>query len=194
MSRRNWHIKNVGDTLNNINQGVEMLVETSDQVGKKMDGITEELVKGNRAKPLEIAGFVVAAIGVVATIIGVIVAIVGSKVSNGNATETASSDAADTAAVTAAYEIYLYPDYSRVEVGFKTDITATLNFDTDSVNIDAYLDSAHNGDTVTMKQKNSSEWQAKVYFEEAGTYEVIATAKAPDGSVIEGAVEIEVVP
>lgn len=92
------------------------------------------------------------------------------------------------------YEIYLYPDYSRVEVGFQTDITATLNFDTDSVSIDAYLDSVHNGDTVTMKQKNSSEWQAKVYFEETGTYEIVATATASDESIVKGTVEVEVVP
>lgn len=45
-----------------------------------------------------------------------------------------------------------------------------------------------------MKQKNSTEWQAKVYFEEVGIYEIIATATASDGSIVKGTVEIEVVP
>lgn len=91
------------------------------------------------------------------------------------------------------YEIYLYPEYRKVVIDFPTDITATLNFDTDLVSIDAYLNSDHNGDTVKMTQKNSSEWQAKVYFEKIGTYKIRATAKAPDGTIIEGTVKIEVV-
>lgn len=103
-------------------------------------------------------------------------------------------DISGTDTTTSAYEIYLYSDYKRVEVGFQTDIIATLNFDTDSVNIDAYCDSIHNGDTVIMTQKNSSEWQAKVYFQETGTFEIVATAVAPDGNVLQGTVEIEVIP
>lgn len=103
-------------------------------------------------------------------------------------------DISGTDTTTSAYKIYLYSDYKRVEVGFQTDITATLNFDTDSVNIDAYRDFVHNGDTVIMTQKNSSQWQVKVCFQEKGTFEIVATAVAPDGNVIEGTVEIEVIP
>ena len=45
-----------------------------------------------------------------------------------------------------------------------------------------------------MTQKNSSEWLARIYFEEAGIFRVIATATAPDGATVEGSVEIEVIP
>ncbi|MBO5055384.1 MAG: hypothetical protein J6C64_03385 [Lachnospiraceae bacterium] len=44
-----------------------------------------------------------------------------------------------------------------------------------------------------MTQKNTNEWQAKIYFEETGIFEVVATAAAPDGSIIEDSVEIEVI-
>lgn len=186
MSRRKDHINKVSDTLADINKGVQTLAETSGKTGEKLDDIkynTDELVRGSRAKlPL-----IVAIIGVVVAIIGIIISIV-------KPTAESLSDISGTDTTTSAYEIYLYSDYKRIEVGFQTDIIATLNFDTDSVNIDAYLDSVHNGDTVIMTQKNLSEWQAKVYFQETGTFEIVATATAPDGNVIEGIVEIEVIP
>lgn len=187
MGKRNRKMKYSEGSLNDLNRGVQKLVENSGQINEKMDDIAVEVVKGNRTKPLEIAGFLVAVLAVIVTIVGI-------KFSDGKSTEASSSDVADMDTEKPVYEIYLYPDYSRVEVGFQTDITATLNFDTDSVSIDAYLDSVHNGDTVVMKQKNSSEWQAKVYFEETGTYEIVATATASDGSIVKGTVEVEVVP
>lgn len=54
------------------------------------------------------------------------------------------------------YEIYLYSEYSKVTIGVETDITATLNFDTDSVSITAYLASG-NRDTLVMQQKSNTE-------------------------------------
>lgn len=75
MSRRNRHIENMSDTLNDINKEVQTLVETSVHTGDKLDGITEQLIKGNKVKPLEI-------IGVAAAIVGVIVAIISSFVAN----------------------------------------------------------------------------------------------------------------
>lgn len=193
MSRRKYHTKKASDTLEDINKGVQALAETSRKTGEKLDNIkcnTDELAIGNRVKlPL-----IVAIIGAVATVIGTIAAIIGIINSNIEPTAGTPPDISGTDITTSAYEIYLYSDYKRVEVGFQTDITATLNFDTNSVNLDAYLDSAHNGDTVIMTQKNSSEWQAKVYFQETGTFEIVATAVAPDGNVIEGTVEIEVIP
>lgn len=156
MSRRKYHTKKDSATLTNINKGVQTLAETSGKTGDKLDDIkynTDVLVRSNRAKlPL-----IVAIISAVATIIGTIATIIGILISNVKPTSESPSDLSGTDTATSAYEIYLYSDYKRVEVGFQTDITATLNFDTDSVNIDAYLDSVHNGDTVIMTQKNSSE-------------------------------------
>lgn len=198
MSRRKDHIKKDSATLTDINKGVQTLVETSRKTGEKLDDIkynADELVKSSRAKlPL-----IVAIIGVVVTIIGIIIPIVkptAESLPDISSTDTAGfpPNISSTDIATSTYEIYLYSDYKRVEVGFQTDITASLNFDTDSVNIDAYRDSVHNGDTVIMTQKNSTEWQAKVYFQETGTFEIVATATAPDGNVIEGTVEIEVIP
>ncbi len=193
MSRRKYHTKKDPATLTDINKGVQTLAETSGKTGEKLDDIkcnTDVLVRSNRAKlPL-----IVAIISAVATIIGTIATIIGILISNVKPIAESPSDISGTDTTTSAYEIYLYSDYKRVEVGFQTDITATLNFDTDSVYIDAYLDSVHNGDTVIMTQKNSSEWQARVYFQEIGNFEIVATAIAPDGTIIEGTVEIEIIP
>ena len=190
MSRRKYHNKQVDTTLNDINKGVQTLVENSNKEIEKIDNIksnTDTLVKNSNSKFPNI----LAIIGIVVTIIVSIVPIV---ISISNTPTASTSDGSTATTDEPAYEIYLYPDYKKLKVYAKTDITASLNFDTDSVNIDAYLNSVHNGDTVIMTQKNSSEWQAKVYFTETGIFEVVATATAPDGTSIEGVVEIEVVP
>lgn len=194
MNKRKRHINNMDNTLYEVNRGVQKLVGNSEKISEKMDGLTEEVIKGNRRKTLEGPNFAVAVITAALTLVGVIVAIIGIKVSNNKSTEATSSDMADVATETEAYEIYLYPEYSRLKVGAETDITATLNFDTDSVRIDAYLDSVHDGDTLELERINSSEWGKRIEFQGVGTYEVIATATAPDGSIVEGTGEIEVVP
>ena len=50
------------------------------------------------------------------------------------------------------------------------------------------------GDTLSMIRNNETEWHKKVYFEHTGTYEIIATAIAPDGRTIENSIKIEVIP
>lgn len=194
MNKRKRHINNMDNTLYEVNRGVQKLVGNSEKISEKMDGLTEEVIKGNRRKTLEGPNFAVAVITAALTFIGVIVAIVSIIVSNNKSTEATSSDMADVATETEAYEIYLYPEYSRLKVGAETDITATLNFDADSVRIDAYLDSVHDGDTLELTRINSSEWGKRIEFQGTGIYKVIATATAPDGSIVEGTVEIEVVP
>ena len=68
-----------------------------------------------------------------------------------------------------------------------------LNFDTDAISITGYLDSVKDGDTLNMIRKNETEWHIKVVFKSSGVYKVVATATAPNGDVIEGFIEIEVV-
>ena len=150
---------------------------------------TDILVKNTNAK----LSTIIALIAAVATIIGTISTIVGIIISNRNSPPGGISPYAPTATPAPSYTIYLYPEYKKLKIGAETDITATLNFDTDFVSINAYLNSSPNGETVKMVQKTSSEWQAKIYFEETGIFEVIATATAPDGTIIEGTVEIEVI-
>lgn len=91
------------------------------------------------------------------------------------------------------YKIYLYSEYRKVTIGVETDITATLNFDTDSVSITAYLASG-NRDTLVMQQKNNTEWQKKVYFDEIGIHTIAVTAVDPNGDLVEDTIEVEVVP
>lgn len=91
------------------------------------------------------------------------------------------------------YEIYLYSEYSKVTVGIEIDLTATLNFDTDSVSVSAYLASG-NKDTLAMEQKNETEWQKKVYFEETGIHKIVVTAVDPKGNIVEDTIEVEVIP
>lgn len=91
------------------------------------------------------------------------------------------------------YEIYLYSEYSKVALNQATDMTATLNFDADSVSITAHLASG-GSDTLTMERKNSTEWQKKVKFVETGIHEVVVTATDPDGNIVETSIEVEVVP
>lgn len=90
------------------------------------------------------------------------------------------------------YEIYLYSEYSKVAIGVETDITATLNFDTDSATITAYLASGKT-DTLAMQQKNNTEWQKRVYFDEIGIHTIVVTAVDPNGNLVEDTIEVEVV-
>lgn len=69
----------------------------------------------------------------------------------------------------------------------------TLNFETESVIITAYLASGKS-DTLQMNKKSSSEWYKRVYFNETGKHTIIATATTSDGNIIENSISIEVIP
>lgn len=90
-------------------------------------------------------------------------------------------------------KIFLYSEYSKITIYGENNMTATLNFETDEVTITAYLASGK-VDTLTMDRKNSTEWGKKVIFNETGIHKIVATATAPNGCIIEGATEIEVIP
>lgn len=72
-------------------------------------------------------------------------------------------------------------------------MTATLNFETDSVSITAYLASGK-VDTLVMSKKSSYEWQEKVIFNEVGTHKVVASAIDRNGIEITDTISIEVIP
>lgn len=90
-------------------------------------------------------------------------------------------------------KIFLYSEYSKITIYGENNMTATLNFETDEVTITAYLASGK-VDALTMDRKNSTEWGKKVIFNETGIHKIVATATAPNGCVIEGTTEIEVIP
>lgn len=177
-----------------INEDMKAITKNTEQANVNLGYIksnTDILVQNSKSR----LPIIIAIIGTTATVIGTIATIIGIIISNGEfATENSSNKPDSLSTAISSYEIYLYPDYKRLTKYFETDITATLNFDTNSISITAYLDSVKDGDTIEMAQKNSKEWQAKVYFEQIGIYEVVATATAPDGTIVEGSVKIEVVP
>lgn len=90
------------------------------------------------------------------------------------------------------YEIYLYPEYSTIVIGTNVEMTATLNFKTDSVNITAYFESGGN-ETVSLIEKNATEWKNTVKFDKLGIHKIVITATAPNGKIIENSIEVEVI-
>lgn len=74
-------------------------------------------------------------------------------------------------------KITLFSEYSKITIYQETNMTATLNYETDSVSITAYLASGKS-DTLSMTRKNSTEWEEKVIFNETGTHKIVATAAA----------------
>ncbi len=91
------------------------------------------------------------------------------------------------------YNIILFSEYSKITIYQETNMTATLNFEAESVTITAYLASGKI-DTLSMSKKNSTEWEEKVIFNETGIHEVVATATTPNGDVVENSIQIEVIP
>lgn len=168
--------KEIVNTLNKINENSEMTAQNTQLTNKKLDAIKEDTEIINRNSKSKIA-LVIAIITAVATISGVTIKdiVLKSHVDKPQ------------------YEIYLYSEYSKVALYQATDMTATLNFDTDSVSITAHLASGAI-DTLTMERKNSTEWQKKVKFVETGIHEVVVTATDPNGNIVETSIEVEVVP
>lgn len=187
MSNRRKQNRQTDIDIKETNESLKAIARNTEQTSKNTDeikNIMRILVQIAQSKVPTIIGVAT----LIVTIIGIIIA------NNKLLTESSSNESAVAIPTPTkeVYTIYLYPEYRKFRVRFKNDMTATLNFNTDSVSITAYLNSEKNGETVIMTQKNSEEWQAKVQFKEAGTYEVIATATAPDGTIVEGSVEVEV--
>lgn len=168
--------KEIVNTLNKINENSEMTAQNTQLTNEKLGAIKDdtEIIKRNSKSKIAL---VITTIAAVATISGVTIKDIVQK-SHVDTTQ---------------YEIYLYSEYSKVALYQATDMTATLNFDTDSVSITAHLASGAS-DTLTMERKNSTEWQKKVKFIETGIHEVVVTATDPNGNIVETSIEVEVVP
>lgn len=184
--------KNNGETIININytdnsnqinnhpiiKNNQIIAENAGQTVEKTSGVNHT---SNEPAPKNYPrlSIIIATITLIVTVISTYVAYMQYK---------------DSHISTSEYKIYLSSEYTALKVNSVTDLTATLNFDTDSISICAYLNSVIDGDTLLMIRNNETEWHKKVYFEHTGTYEVIARAMAPNGETIEATLEIEVIP
>lgn len=183
------------NAIQEINENIKVIAENTEQTNSTVSDIrnnTNELVHSNNSRFFKTSQIIAIAAGITTIIVGIITVTAMFIPKDHSQTESFSNESGINTATVEPYEIYLYPEYRSFSVGFHNDMTATLNFDTESVSITAYLNSEKNGDTVIMQQKNATEWQAKVVFTEPGIFEVIATATAPDGTTVEGSVEVEV--
>lgn len=168
--------KEIVKTLHKIYDNSDAIAQHTQFTNEKLDAIkndTERIKKGRISK----IALVIAIITAVATVSGVTIKDIVQK---------SHKD-------TPQYAIYLYSEKGKVTLNQSTDITATLNFDTDSVSITAHLASGTN-DTLKMDQKSATEWQKRVRFVETGIHEVIATALDPDGNLVQTSIKVEVIP
>lgn len=138
--------------------------------------------KKNKEKKgkINIASLIISAVATFCTISGITIFSVYNDVTSGKY-------------VTEPNSIILFSEYSKITIYQETNIIATLNFETDSVSITAYLASGKS-DTLSMNQKNSTEWEEKVIFNETGTHKIVATAIDCDGNEISDTISIEVIP
>lgn len=174
MSKRRKKNIDVAEAMNKIDKNIETVVKNSEEANERLGSLVNNN-KSNLAKIITVVTLLAALVTISGfTIKDIVKRIVGDPPKQ--------------------YEIYLSSEYSKLEVKADTEMLATLNFDATSVSIAAYLNSVLDGDILEMEQKNETEWHHKVYFQNVGVYKVVATAIAPNGDVIEGYTEIEVIP
>ena len=145
------HLSNLEKSVQSISKNTEITIE-------KIDAVVENTKATEKPSKLSI---VIEIIALIVTIIGVLIAYLQYKNSHVSHSE---------------YKIYLSSEYTILKANATTDITATLNFETNSISLNAYLNSIADGDTLLMTRNNETEWHKNVYFEHTGTYEVIATS------------------
>lgn len=107
--------------------------------------------------------------------------------------ETKAETEREIAAEEPEYKIYLYSEHRTIDIGTNVEMTATLNFKTDAVTITAYLESGGE-ESLSLYEKNATEWQNDVFFDKLGVHKIVVTATAPNGEVIENSIEVEVIP
>lgn len=178
MKRRKYQETQMTHYLSNIDERAQNIAKNTEEMTERLGDVaqsTKAIAERDKSK----LPIIIALITLIVTAIGVYIAYLQYKDSH-----IASSE----------YEIYLSSEYTTLKMNAITDLTATLNFDTESISISAYLNSVIDGDTLSMIRNNETEWHKKVYFEHTGTYEVIATAIAPNGKTVEKSIKIKVIP
>lgn len=171
-----------------IEKNSQTIAENTEHINEKLDDIKSDVgkIQGSTASKLPV---IIAVITLLVTISGVSVA----GIWNGWNSKTRSEAETVESESEPEYKIYLYSEYSKFNIDMEVDMTASLNFEADVVSITAHLASGGE-DTLQLDRKNAMEWQKKVKFTETGIHEVVVTATAPNGEVIENSIEVEVTP
>ena len=186
------------EKLDDVKSGIDAIKGSGEKIEENTERINEKLDDVRKSSTSKV-GTIIAIIGVLATISGISIAdIIADRKNVDAASESVFEDESGSESEPETesepeYTIYLYPEYSKFNVGFKVDMTASLNFEADSVSITAHLASGGE-DTLELNRKSAKEWQKKVEFDEVGVHEIVVSATAPNGEVIENSVEVEVTP
>lgn len=188
VGRNRKQSKELQGALNNISESSRTVAENTGQLNEKLDAVKSDTEKISKSK-IGILSLIVAIITLLVTFGGLSVADVYGGWKSGAEVEVE----AEFAVKEPEYEIYLYSEYSTVNVGAETEMTATLNFEADKVAITAFFESGGK-ETIQLNRKNTMEWQKKVYFDRLGVHKIVVTATAPNGEAVENSIEIEVIP
>ena len=191
MGRNRKQNKELQNALNNINESSLTVAENTGQISEKLDDIKNVTEKSSKSK-IPLISLIVAIITLLVAVGGLSVVDVYHRLKSVAEVEEADMEA-ESAVKEPEYEIYLYSEYSKVKVGVETEMTATLNFEADEVTITAFFESGGK-ETMQLNRKSTMEWQKKVYFDKLGVHEIIVTATAPNGEIVENSIEIEVIP
>lgn len=183
----------VKENSKTIAENSQTIVENTARTNEMLDDVKKDVVEIRKNK----VGTIIAIITLLVAISGVSVVGVIDWLKPKTELETVivvdESESEPETEPEPEYTIYLYPEYSKFNIGFEVDMTASLNFEADSVSITAHLASGGE-DTLELNRKNAMEWQKKVEFDEVGVHEIVVSATAPNGEVIENSVEVEVTP
>jgi hypothetical protein len=181
-------------TLDVIKESSQIIAKNTEHTNEKLDVMRSDIgeIKKSSTSKLPV---IIAIISLLVTVSGVSVVGVSDRWKSKMEPEVKTVDDKSESELESQpeYKIYLYPEYSTFNIGMKIDMTASLNFETDAVIITAYLASGGEN-TVSLERKNATEWQKKVEFTETGVHEIVVTATAPNGKVIENSIEVEVTP
>ncbi len=177
-------------TLDVIKESSQTIAKNTEHTNEKLDDIKGDIgeIKKSSTSKLSV---IVAIITLLVAISGVSVIGILDRCKSKTESEVKTVD--DKFVSEPEYKIYLYPEYSAFNIGMEIDMTASLNFETNSVIITAHLASGGE-DIVLLERKNATEWQKKIVFTETGVHEVVVSATAPNGEVIENSIEVEVTP
>lgn len=192
MGRNRRTDRELKNTLGAIKENSRTIAENTTHTNEKLDNIKSDIgtIKKSSTSKLPV---IIAIITLLVTFSGVSVVGIMDRLKSKTESEAETDVNGSESEPESEYKIYLYPEYSTFEITTKVDMTASLNFEADSVSITAHLASGGE-DTVLLERKNATEWQKKVEFTETGVHEVVVSATAPNGEVIENSIEVEVIP
>ena len=214
------HNRQISEKLDDLNEGSRAIAYHAEQTNEQLKAIKSYTEKSSKSK-IPLYSLIVAVVALVVTISGYSVKSIidGRNLDSGAEptaetvaelktevaaevapemeveaeTETKAETEREIAAEESEYTIYLYSEHRTIDIGTNVEMTATLNFKTDAVTITAYFESGGD-ESLSLYEKNATEWQNDVIFDRLGVHKIVVTATAPNGEVIENSIEVEVVP